>query len=204
MKHFDFVYLTGLDEEMILTGMATRRSSLTLTSECIKAATTTDSRIGFQISIPERGVAFQHRLPNSPTRTTGACCFVKESGPFVTFKNNLTVLLLEGGGRQIKCKCLHKCKWRVYSKAVAAFDVELVSSILVYEWDGYFKFVFLGFFFWSYAQFLQQQRLATKTKVFCRYLLSPHGGAIISHTTHLSHCIAAGGRSFTMISVVLW
>lgn len=66
-----FCVFDGLAEEMILIGMATRRSSLTLTSECIKAATTTDSRIGFQISIPERGVAFQHLLLNSPTHTTG-------------------------------------------------------------------------------------------------------------------------------------
>lgn len=59
----------GLDEEMILIGMATRRSILSPTSECIKA--TVDSSIGFQISIPERGVAFQQQLLSSPTRTTG-------------------------------------------------------------------------------------------------------------------------------------
>lgn len=66
----DIDYAFGLDEEMILIGMATRRSSLTLTSGCIKAETTTDHRIAFQISIPERGVAFQHLLL-SPTRMTG-------------------------------------------------------------------------------------------------------------------------------------
>lgn len=59
----------GLDEEMILIGMATRRSILSPTSECIKA--TVDSSIGFQISIPERGVAFQQQLLSIPTRTTG-------------------------------------------------------------------------------------------------------------------------------------
>lgn len=60
----------GLDEEMIPTGTATRRSSRSPTSECIKAATTVGSS-GFPVSIPERGAAFQQPRRSSPTRMTG-------------------------------------------------------------------------------------------------------------------------------------
>ncbi|TNM91122.1 hypothetical protein fugu_003411 [Takifugu bimaculatus] len=57
------------DEEMIPIGTATRRSSRSPTSECIKAATTVDSS-GFPVSIPGRGVAFQQPRRSSPTRMT--------------------------------------------------------------------------------------------------------------------------------------
>lgn len=60
----------GLDEEMIPIGMATRRSSRSPTSECIKAATTVDSN-GFPVSTPERGGAFQQPRRSRPTRMTG-------------------------------------------------------------------------------------------------------------------------------------
>lgn len=58
-------------EEMIHIGMATRRFSQSLTSVCTKAQTTTGSRTAFQISIPEREVAFQRLLPSSRTRMKG-------------------------------------------------------------------------------------------------------------------------------------
>lgn len=146
-----FCVFDGSDEEMILIGMATRRFSPTPTSECIQAAATTDSRTGFQISIPERGVAFQHLLPNSPTRTTGESFCEGER----------TKCVAGGEGRQIKCKCRHKCKWRRSSKPVAAFKVELVSLYWnVNEMVIYNCFFFL---FWLAHLFhLCQQRLAKK------------------------------------------
>lgn len=58
-------------EEMIHIGMATRRFSQSLMSVCTKAPTTTGSRTAFQISIPEREVAFQRLLPSSRTRMKG-------------------------------------------------------------------------------------------------------------------------------------
>lgn len=60
----------GLDEEMTPIGTATRRSSRSLTSECIKAATTVGSS-GFPVSTPERGAAFQQPRRSSTTRMTG-------------------------------------------------------------------------------------------------------------------------------------
>lgn len=67
---YPYCVFDGLDEEMIPTGMATRRSIRSPTSECIKAATTVDSS-GFPVSTPERGVAFQQPRRSSPTRMTG-------------------------------------------------------------------------------------------------------------------------------------
>lgn len=176
MKHFDFVYLTGLDEEMILTGMATRRSSLTLTSECIKAATTTDSRIGFQISIPERGVAFQHRLPNSPTRTTGACCFVKESGPFVTFKNNLTVLLLEGGAGRLNANAFINVNEGFIAKQ---WQRSMWSWFPLYWYMNemdisnlFFWVFFFGHMHNSYCSKDWQQKLKSSAGICCRHMVA--------------------------------
>lgn len=146
---------------MILIGMATRRSSLTRTSGCIKAATTTDSRIGFQISIPERGVAFQHLLPNSPTRTTG-------------------VLFCEG--ERTVCNVQKWFDWlgeeagRLNANAfINVNEVFIANQRQRSKWSCFPLY-------WNIYSFLCKNKNSSLQLLF---MLSPHGDA----ATHLSHCM---------------